>query len=277
MYVWVAAAIRRDTTLRSVVSVPVSQMSDDTVRETVLGVRHVGCPVSDVSARRPSARLQYLSRLDAEEGDSRRLLSVRATEPDAVVEALAAHDRLATLSPVSEHGSGGLYCSIDVEYSPDNPSVSRITRRHGCYQHPVVTIDGGIERWTLYTRGKSKLADVVEEIRAHDNRVEVVRTTEAISTDPVARGLDVDALRAELTPRQRDALGAALSLGHYDRGRDATVADVADRLGVHETTAWEHLDKAESRVLGAVAAELVGESTVEGDESGAESDPATGD
>lgn len=245
------------------------------MRETVLGVRHVGCPVSDVSARWPSARLQHLSRLDAREGDSRRLLSVRAADPDAVVDALAAHDRLVTVSPVSGHDSGGLYCSIDVEYSSDNPSVSRITRRHGCYQHPVVTIDGGIERWTLYTRGKSKLADVVEEIRAHDNRVEVVRTTDDISTDPVVRGVDLDSLRAELTPRQRDALGAALSLGHYDRGRDATVADVADRLGVHETTAWEHLDKAESRVLAAVAAELVGGTAADNGTSGA-SEPTTG-
>lgn len=52
-----------------------------------------------------------------------------------------------------------------------------------------------------------------------------------------------------LPPRQREALEVALEVGYYDVPREASRADVAERLGCAPSTASEHLQKAERRVV----------------------------
>lgn len=54
-----------------------------------------------------------------------------------------------------------------------------------------------------------------------------------------------------LSTRQREALEAAFELGYYEVPREATRAEVADRLGCAPSTASEHLRKAERLVVGA--------------------------
>ena len=70
-------------------------------------------------------------------------------------------------------------------------------------------------------------------------------TVEAVGTGRVA---DDDAV-GSLSPRQRDAVRAALRVGYYDVPREATTGDVARELGCATATASEHLRKAERRVL----------------------------
>lgn len=71
--------------------------------------------------------------------------------------------------------------------------------------------------------------------------VELVRTGEYVT--------DREALRAALTPRQREVLAVAVELGYYAADRAVTQADVADRLGVSRSTVGEHLRKIEATVL----------------------------
>jgi hypothetical protein len=52
-----------------------------------------------------------------------------------------------------------------------------------------------------------------------------------------------------LSPRQREALAAAVELGYYGDPREASVADVAAELDCATGTAAEHLRKAEAVVL----------------------------
>jgi predicted DNA binding protein len=52
-----------------------------------------------------------------------------------------------------------------------------------------------------------------------------------------------------LSDRQREAVAAALAAGYYEEPREATVADVADRLDRAPSTAAEHLRKAESALV----------------------------
>ena len=54
---------------------------------------------------------------------------------------------------------------------------------------------------------------------------------------------------AALSPRQREALAAAVELGYYGDPRAASVSDVADRLDCAPGTAAEHLRKAEATVF----------------------------
>lgn len=53
-----------------------------------------------------------------------------------------------------------------------------------------------------------------------------------------------------LTDRQREALRAARNLGYFAVPREASIEDVADRLGCAPGTASEHLRKAQERVMG---------------------------
>ena len=55
-----------------------------------------------------------------------------------------------------------------------------------------------------------------------------------------------------LTARQREAVAAAVDAGYYGTPRDGSMEDVAASLDVAPSTAAEHLQKAESRVMAAV-------------------------
>lgn len=52
-----------------------------------------------------------------------------------------------------------------------------------------------------------------------------------------------------LTTKQREAVAVAVDLGYYDVPRTASVAAVADELGVSSSTASSHLRKAEAVVM----------------------------
>lgn len=55
-----------------------------------------------------------------------------------------------------------------------------------------------------------------------------------------------------LSPRQREALEAALEAGYYETPREATHADVAERLDCAANTATVHLQKAEAKLVRSV-------------------------
>lgn len=83
----------------------------------------------------------------------------------------------------------------------------------------------------------------VEEIPS-----EVKTTIEAVGTGP----LDRTDIRTALTPRQREAVRAAIRLGYYETPRRASIDQIAIELDVSPATASEHLRKAECRLLTAV-------------------------
>jgi hypothetical protein len=55
-----------------------------------------------------------------------------------------------------------------------------------------------------------------------------------------------------LTERQREALAVAWEVGYYEVPREGGVTDVAEALGVADSTAATHLRKAEARLVGRV-------------------------
>jgi predicted DNA binding protein len=63
-----------------------------------------------------------------------------------------------------------------------------------------------------------------------------------------------DAPAAQLSERQREAVLAAMELGYYDHPRQATHEEVAAAIGVAPSTASEHLQKAESKLVRATMA-----------------------
>lgn len=57
-----------------------------------------------------------------------------------------------------------------------------------------------------------------------------------------------------LTNRQLEIVSAAVQEGYYDVPKEASCADVAERVGLSQATVGEHLQKIESRVLRSVVA-----------------------
>lgn len=57
-------------------------------------------------------------------------------------------------------------------------------------------------------------------------------------------------LRGQLTTRQLEVLGGAIDIGYYSFPREATIDDLARRLGISRSTTSEHLRRIEARVFG---------------------------
>lgn len=70
----------------------------------------------------------------------------------------------------------------------------------------------------------------------------------AVDVEAIAEFGD-DAPMATLSDRQREALLAGYELGYYAVPREATHREVADRLGCAPSTASEHLQKAEAKLV----------------------------
>jgi len=89
---------------------------------------------------------------------------------------------------------------------------------------------------------------------------DVIQAAIAAVPDPVETeiqavgGLDglAQLTGSRLSDRQRAALSAGLELGYYETPRTASQADVADELSCAPSTAAEHLQNGEARLVEAI-------------------------
>lgn len=107
--------------------------------------------------------------------------------------------------------------------------------------HPVI-YQGGSAQVSLL----GEPADLQKAVDSFSSGLNV--TVEQVS-DFLPR---TDTIISRLSPRQREALDIAFELGYYQYPRQATHADIGDRIGCAPNTVSVHLQKAESKVLSAV-------------------------
>lgn len=227
------------------------------MHKSVLGIRHIGCPVSGTSAEFPSVNQQHFSRVEREDGNSRRLFRAESDEEiiDEFLTTFRDHDGVRRLERVSTSEDGRtVYCSLETHYHSNNPSVLELLQKNNCHFHPIVTIQDGVEHWVLYTEDKTKVNHVVSDVKRYGNVLNLYRTMDLSRSEFGMNGLMT--LLTRLTERQRQAMEAALKLDYYDDHSEATLEDIATALDVHETTAWEHLSKAENAILSEVGERL---------------------
>jgi len=227
--------------------------------ENTVGIRHIGCPVSDTSAAHHDVHLQNLSKVGDDNETSKRLLRLQG-DPDAVatfVDEFRAREEVTSFESVQQTADGSEhYVSTEVRFAEDNPSVNRLVTQQRCHRHPTVNVRNGIEHWVLYTESKSVVIDLMERLEDHGNEAELIRSVDIAESNT---GIDeFPTLFAKLTDRQRATFEAALRQGYYDDGSEVTVEDIADTLDVHPTTSWEHLSKAENQILRAIGERLLG-------------------
>ncbi|PSP57962.1 helix-turn-helix domain-containing protein, partial [Halobacteriales archaeon QH_7_66_36] len=63
----------------------------------------------------------------------------------------------------------------------------------------------------------------------------------------------------QLTARQTEVLTTAIEMGYYEPNREASITDIGEEIGIARTTAWEHLNRAERKVMTEMYAFLGGQ------------------
>ena len=209
-------------------------------------VRSEGLPLVDVAAAVPDATLIVESMQANPTGPPAFVVSVTG-DLGGVDEAFAAADSVTDHSLVVEDGTTRQYrCRPaggppeDLDALADNDSVPDRIR---------VTPGGWAERRWFADR------DAFDAYRAfcRENGA-TFRLDRLLDGDRATGGLDRGAdsttpARPGMTDAQREALVAAHELGYFEVPRSATLADVADELGVSPPALSERLRRAQSHLV----------------------------
>lgn len=142
----------------------------------------------------------------------------------------------AELTPVDERRAV-LMLTLRLEELPFAATVFEAFRRSGLvFQMPVVYREGTVRATLLGEAGA--IQSVIDGF------------PEAVTIDVREVGeLSGPGPSSLLSDRQREAVEAGLELGYYDVPRGATHRAVAERLGCSPSTASEHLQKAEAKLV----------------------------
>lgn len=219
------------------------------MREVVLRIRHRGEPESDVSAAYPGVTLRSVSSMTGTQTQRKRIIEVSGDPADIAdfLEEFRATDPIVEAEPLSALGGSRIYVSMVYDVRLWDSISARLSNM-GVHYRMGTTITGGWEHWTLYLDDDEDVGEVMERLEAGGNDVRLAKNVE-LSEVTVEPQLDASKFLAELTTRQRDALVTAIDLGYYGTDRQTTVEEIAAEMGVAPTTAWEHLARAESKVM----------------------------
>jgi predicted DNA binding protein len=211
-----ASGVRAELAVHGAANCPVASLSAESDE-----------PVNDVTwTRTEDGGLTEEFRIDA---------GVAASNPAAVADA----------EPVLEVGDERVY-----QFSRDaGPTCAcEAVEALGC---PIadVRVEGGVLVLTLHLADVERLREVVADLDAVAERVEVRYLVQSPAagdgsgTDPTL----VD--RGRLTDRQREVLGTAYEMGYFEYPRSANATEVADELGIGLSTLAEHLAAAQEKLL----------------------------
>lgn len=218
--------------------------------EALLAIRHYGCPVSDTSADIPEVHVQNLSKAETGGHRSKRLIYLRGddAEIDRFAAAFREHESVRSFRRISAADAGQAYFSSEIEYDDENPSVLGLITSNGCYRDDTVSVQRGIEHWGVYAERKESLHELIENVETLGNDLDLHRSVD-LGTIANARSMDATTMLTRLTSRQQEAFETAHSLGYYDGDSDVVMEDLGEAMGVHPSTAWEHLKKAEDTIM----------------------------
>lgn len=141
---------------------------------------------------------------------------------------------------VFPNGEDDAYVFLAAETAtPARTLFENFTRDDVLTVPPIDCHDDGSSTFTLVGTDAAVQAAVAEVPDAISTRVK------AIGSDPIVS----DDMQRALSPRQREAVQAALCVGYYAVPREATIEEVAAKMGCAKATAAEHLQKAEANVF----------------------------
>lgn len=121
--------------------------------------------------------------------------------------------------------------------------------RHGCPVHRYIAEDGSLTL-VFHAEDFEVLQTVVGELRDRYPPVDVQRLLQ-----PPLEGTPEDRVfvnRGRLTDRQLEVLEAAYEMGYFERPKRSNATEIAERLGIAQSTFTEHLMTAQRKLLDGV-------------------------
>lgn len=218
------------------------------MREVTLRIRHHGEPESDVSARYPAVTVRSVSSMTGRGRERKRIVEISGN-PDAIPKFLAEFDEADSILDVellSPLGESRVFFTFTADANRWD-SIAEKFSDMGYHYRMGTTIDEGWERWTLFVEADD-LSEIIDSLEADDNDVRLVRNVELSDIGPPPQ-LEVTRFLEDLSPRQREVLATAVGLGYYDHGSNVAIETIAEDLGLATTTVWEHLSRAEEKVM----------------------------
>jgi predicted DNA binding protein len=226
------------------------------MREATLRVRHHGEPESDVSADHPDLTIKSVSSMTGSAAERKRIIEISG--PAASIEAFLA-DFTATDAVLDASLLTPLDVPrvlVDITYDSYRwDSISQRLADMGVHYRTGTTITAGWERWTLYLDADDDLQGIIDSLERAGNETDLVRSVELDEVNEREQ-LELSPVVDELTRRQAEVLGTAIELGYYQHRTDTSIEDIAAAVDIASTTAWEHLARAESKVMTAVGSHL---------------------
>ncbi len=219
------------------------------MREVTLRIRHHDEPESDISADYPAITIRSVSSMTGSAAERKRIIEI--TGPKASIAGFL--DEFESASPVLDVDVltpldvSRVLVAVTIDSYQWDSIAQRLTDL-GVHYRTGATINAGWERWTLYLSDDDDLNDIVASLERAGNETDLVRNVE-LGTVAEQEQLEFSRVVHELTGRQREVLGTAIDLGYYRPKKETSIEDIADTVGIASTTAWEHLARAERKVM----------------------------
>lgn len=186
--------------------------------------------IADVSREFPDAGFRVLTAVPGEDAGF-ALVRVTARDVDAVLSAMGSHDALTSVSVMArEEGVA------TVRIETDAPLLLLAAKRSGLPIEMPLDIEDGVAEVEI-TGEHERVAEMGRRLSELGLEFEVERVRQRV--DPARL----------LTDRQRELLLAAVDLGYYDVPREATLTEVAERVGIAKSTCSETLQRVERTVV----------------------------
>lgn len=220
------------------------------MREVTLRIRHHGEPESDFSAKYPDITLESASSMTGSAAERKRIIEITgpAESIEGFLDEFEEAEAVLDVTPFTPFDAARVAVAITYDsYRWD--SISQRLTDMGILYRTGTTITAGWERWTLYIDSDDDIGGIIASLERAGNDVELVRNVALNELDQGSQLEVFELLDDELTPRQLEVLKAAIELGYYRPATDVTIADVSDSVGIAHTTTWEHLARAEHKVM----------------------------
>jgi len=134
-----------------------------------------------------------------------------------------------------------------------SPSISGVTERNSCLDMQPVTYGGGWETHRTIGFRESDYKKLFKDMAAL-GPVEILGKRVYLEKSMIDTfAVSLSSVFQELTIKQVEAIAAALELGYYQVPKKITTEELAQKQNTPRTTFEEHLRKAESKVLRALA------------------------
>ncbi|WP_232688326.1 helix-turn-helix domain-containing protein [Halobacterium zhouii] len=218
------------------------------MREVTLRIRQYGEPESDTSAAHPDVVVQSVTSVTGSARRRKRIVELTGPTENvrSFVRELGDDADVQNVKPLGDLDDSGAHVALT--YPADWRGLVDRFRQFGVHFRGEFTMQAGWEHWTLYLDDGDDLGALVRSLEASGSEVDLVRDVRTDTVDgpeQFALGRMIDAL----TERQAEVLATAIAMGYYGPDSDTAIETVADSVGVASTTAWEHLARAERKVM----------------------------